>query len=74
MSEAVPQNPVQTGVPSHRFIKVLDVAEITGLPVSTVYELTRQGRIGGVVRIGRHIRFDRSALERWLEAGGERNM
>lgn len=54
-----------------RYLKVPDVAVMMDVPNSTVYELARQKRIGGIVRFGRHIRFDRSALERWLEAGGE---
>lgn len=54
-----------------RFIKVLDVAVLMDVPASTVYDLARQNRIVGMVRFGRHIRFDRDKLERWLQAGGE---
>lgn len=55
-----------------RFLKVPDVAALMAVPASTVYDLARQKRIGGVVRFGRHIRFDREALERWLKEGGEK--
>ncbi len=55
-----------------RFLKVPDVAQLMDVPASTVYDLARQKRIGGMVRFGRHIRFDRDALERWLAEGGER--
>lgn len=54
-----------------RYLKVPDVAVLMDVPTSTVYDLARQKRIGGMVRFGRHIRFDRDALERWLQAGGE---
>jgi excisionase family DNA binding protein len=55
-----------------RFLKVRDVAKLMDVPPSTVYDLARQKRIGGMVRFGRHIRFDRDELERWLKGGGER--
>lgn len=55
----------------NRFLKVLDVAALMDVPASTVYDLARQKRIGGIVRFGRHIRFDRDELERWLKGSGE---
>ena len=58
-------------LPKKRYLKVLDVAALMDVPTSTVYDLARQKRIGGMVRFGRHIRFDRDKLEQWLEAGGE---
>lgn len=42
-----------------------DVAELLQIPTSTVYELTRQGRLP-CVRIGRAIRFTKADLERCL--------
>lgn len=53
------------------YCTVRDVAEILDVPISTVYDLARQNRIIGMVRFGRHIRFDRNKLEHWLQAGGE---
>ncbi len=55
-----------------RFLKVPEVAKLMDVPASTVYDLARQKRIGGVVRFGRHIRFDKDRLEAWLASGGER--
>lgn len=55
-----------------RYLKVPDVAELMDVPASTVYDLARQGRIAGLVRFGRHVRFDKAKLEHWLEQGGER--
>jgi excisionase family DNA binding protein len=57
--------------PTNRYLKVPDVAWLMDVPTSTVYDLARQNRIVGMVRFGRHIRFDRDKLERWLEQGGE---
>lgn len=56
---------------SARFLKVPDVAQLMGIPESTVYDLARQKRIVGMVRFGRHIRFDKAKFEGWLEQGGE---
>ncbi len=47
------------------------VAERLNVPRSTVYEAARQNRIGGVVRLGRVLRFDQARFEAWLEAGGQ---
>jgi excisionase family DNA binding protein len=57
---------------ANRYLKVPDVARLMNVPASTVYDLARQNRIVGMVRFGRHIRFDRDKLESWLEQGGER--
>ena len=55
-------------------IELLSVDEVAGiLRVSRhrVYYLTREGLIGGAIRMGRQVRFDRNRLLDWLEAGGE---
>lgn len=56
---------------SRRFYRVSEVGKIMGVPASTVYDLARQKRIGGIVKFGRHIRFDKAKFEAWLDAGGE---
>jgi excisionase family DNA binding protein len=35
------------------------------------YELIRQGRIPGVIRLGGSIRISAAAIDRWLDAAGE---
>ncbi|MGH2850132.1 MAG: helix-turn-helix domain-containing protein [Solirubrobacteraceae bacterium] len=42
-----------------------DAAELLRVRVSWVYEAVRDGRLP-CIRVGRHIRFTRSMLERWL--------
>ena len=54
-----------------RYMTVRDFAKLTGLPNSTAYDYAREGRIPGKVKLGRHIRFDRAAVENWLREGGE---
>lgn len=56
---------------AERFLNVAYVARLMRVPDSTVYDLARQKRIGGMVKFGRHIRFERTRFEEWLEAGGE---
>ena len=48
-----------------------EVAELLGLPVSTVYHLARQGQLPHS-RLGRTYRFLRPRLEALLEEGGNR--
>lgn len=54
-----------------RFVGVAEVAAWVGLPKSTIYDLARENRIGGIVRFGRRLLFDVDELERWIKSGGE---
>lgn len=54
-----------------RLLTARGVAELLDMPVSTIYDLARDGRIGGIVRIGRRIRFDARKLFDWLDRGGQ---
>jgi excisionase family DNA binding protein len=43
------------------------VSRLLGIPRSSVYEYARRGEDPlPAVRVGRHVRFQRAALERWL--------
>jgi excisionase family DNA binding protein len=43
------------------------VSRLLGIPRSSVYEYARRGEDPlPAVRVGRHVRFHRTALERWL--------
>jgi excisionase family DNA binding protein len=48
-----------------RLLTARDVAELLCVPISTVYELTRGGRLP-CLRIGRAVRFSREDLEAHL--------
>lgn len=50
---------------SHRLLTPKDVAGLLSLPVSTVYELARGGRLPSL-RIGRAVRFERHDLENFI--------
>ena len=43
----------------------------SGLSKPGVYLLARQGRLGGVVRVGRNVRFDRAKFEAWFRENCE---
>ncbi len=45
---------------------ILEVSEYLRIPVSSLYRLAQSGRIP-CQKVGRHWRFRREAIERWLE-------
>jgi excisionase family DNA binding protein len=49
----------------HRLLTAEEVAELLRLPVSTIYDLARTGRLPQL-RIGRALRFSQSDLEAHL--------
>jgi excisionase family DNA binding protein len=55
----------------NRFLTIGEVAELLKLSERTVYQLTRDGRLGGAAKIGGQWRFEPTALHAWLKAGGE---
>lgn len=54
-----------------RLVDAKDVAEFLGLPLSTVYDRTRLGRLPGAIRIGTRIKYNLAKIESWLDAGGD---
>jgi excisionase family DNA binding protein len=52
--------------------RIPKLAEILDVTLPRAYELVRTGYFppGVVVRIGRQVRFDESALREWLASGG----
>lgn len=51
---------------SEPLLTAADVARLLAIPTSSVYEYVRTERIP-CVRIGRHVRFQLSDLEAWLQ-------
>lgn len=45
---------------------ILEVSEYLRIPVSSLYRLAQAGKIP-CQKVGRHWRFRREAIERWLE-------
>jgi len=46
--------------------KVEDLSDYLRIPKSTIYKLVREGKIPAQ-KIGRHWRFRKEAIDRWLE-------
>ncbi len=54
-----------------RLERVAYPAQRLNAPVSTIYQMVKEGRIPGVVKVGRAIRFDVDKLEAWIANGGD---
>ena len=53
--------------PLPEILTIGETAEYLRLPVSSLYKLAQAGKIP-CQKVGRHWRFRRQALERWLES------
>lgn len=53
-------------------VDVAYVARWLKKPEKMIYRLANEGRLPGVVRVGRSVRFDRAKLEAWVRDGGGR--
>lgn len=51
-----------------RLLNVQELSEYLSLPSATIYTWVSLGRIPGVVRLGRALRFDRGEIDGWVES------
>jgi excisionase family DNA binding protein len=49
-----------------RYLTPVDVAELLGVPVETVYQWRRKRTGPRGFRVGRHLRFDPEDVRRWV--------
>jgi excisionase family DNA binding protein len=61
---AVPQ-PVQPTAP--RLWTAQDVADYLGVPLATLYQWRYLGTGPSAYRVGRHLRYEPSAVQAWLD-------
>ena len=54
-------------------LTIKEVCKILRLGERTVYQLCRDGRLPGTVKVGGKWRVDRLALEKWIRTGGDAN-
>lgn len=54
-----------------KLVRVAYLADRLDKPKSSIYQMIKEGRVPGVVRLGRTIRFKTDVIEEWIEAGGE---
>jgi excisionase family DNA binding protein len=53
---------------SERLMTLLEVSQLLGVPVATLYRWRHRGEGPTGYRIGRHVRYRRAAVEAWIEA------
>jgi excisionase family DNA binding protein len=47
-----------------------DLAEMLGIPISTLYAWRHRGEGPSGYRVGRHVRYRRATVEAWLGVAG----
>ncbi|GHD04383.1 hypothetical protein GCM10010313_20610 [Streptomyces violarus] len=52
---------------NNEFMSPKELAELLGLPLSSVYGFNAEGTAPRRVRLGRHIRYRRADVEAWLD-------
>lgn len=52
--------------PLERLLSVDEVATYLGVPVATLYQWRHKGRGPTAYRVGRHLRYEPSAVRAWL--------
>ena len=52
---------------SERLMTLLEVSQLLGVPVATLYRWRHRGEGPSGSRIGRHVRYRRAAVEAWIE-------
>ena len=50
-----------------RLMTIVEVSDLLGMPVSTLYGRRHRSEGPAGYRIGRHVRYRRSAVEAWIE-------
>ena len=53
---------------SERLMTLLEMSQLLGVPVATLYRWHHRGEGPTGHRIGRHVRYRRPAVEAWIEA------
>ena len=53
-------------------LTIEDLAHYLKIPKSTLYKLAQEGKVPGQ-KVGRHWRFRKEAIDRWLEKRGPEN-
>ena len=59
---------------TERLMTLGDLSEMLGVPVATLYGWRHRGEGPKGYRIGRHVRYRRSAVEEWLRAQADARM
>ena len=49
-----------------KFLTVEELSKALRIPKRSVYKFAKEGRIPGTLRIGKHWRFRKDAIEEWV--------
>ncbi|MEU7646790.1 helix-turn-helix transcriptional regulator [Streptomyces huasconensis] len=52
----------------HRYMTPVDVADLLGVPVETVYQWRRKRTGPRGFRVGRHLRYDPADVRAWVDS------
>lgn len=52
---------------SERLMTLVEVSQLLGVPIATLYGWRHRGEGPTGYRIGRHVRYRRTAVEAWIE-------
>ncbi len=55
-----------------RLMTLVELSELLGVPVGTLYAWRFRGEGPAGYRIGRHVRYRRSMVEAWIESQADR--
>lgn len=55
-----------------RLLSLHELSDLLGVPVATLYGWRHRGEGPIGYRVGRHVRYRRSAVEEWLETHADR--
>jgi excisionase family DNA binding protein len=59
---------------SERLMTLADVSEMLGIPINTLYRWRVRGECPTGYRVGRDVRYRRSAVDAWLETHTDQPM
>lgn len=51
-----------------RLMNVKELSEYVSLPINSIYTMVSLRKLPGVVRLGRALRFEKSAIDEWVSA------
>lgn len=55
-------------VAAEEFLTTAELAELLRVPVDSIYQWRHKGEGPPAIRVGKHLRFRRSAVDAWLES------
>lgn len=64
---------IMDNVNGERLMTTVELSEMLGIPIETLYGWRHRGEGPVGYRVGRHVRYRRATVEAWLEARADRH-